>query len=107
MAQQMNLQSDQRGVLVEDVTPGGPAANAGLQGSTQAATLDGMQVNVGGDVIVAIDGQSVKDFGDMVTYLARNTKVGQVVNLTVLRQGTQVTVKVTLGARPATTNQAG
>ncbi|MSP14627.1 MAG: PDZ domain-containing protein [Chloroflexi bacterium] len=58
-------------------------------------------------MILAVDGQPVKDFGDMVTYLARNTQVGQTVNLTVLRQGTQVTVKVTLAARPASATQAG
>jgi serine protease Do len=97
----MNLPADQLGVLVASVTAGGPADKAGLLGSDRTAEIDGQQVNVGGDVIVAIDGQPVKDFEDLVAYLARSTDVGQTVTLNVLRNGESISVPVTLAARPA------
>jgi serine protease Do len=103
MATAMNLKSDQRGALVNQVTSGGPADKAGLHGSTQQTTINGESVNVGGDVIIAIDGQPVKTFEDLVAYLFSSTSVGQTVTLTILRNGQQQDVKVTLEARPSTT----
>ena len=101
VAQAMNLAADQRGALVVQVLPGGPAALAGLRGSQQSVTLFGQQVPVGGDVITAINGSSVKTFDDLVAYLARSAQVGQTVPLTILRNGQQQTLQVTLAARPA------
>jgi serine protease Do len=106
LAGAMNLNSDQRGALVIEVLPNSPAEKAGLQGSARQATINGQQVNVGGDVITAIDGQPVKQFDDLTAYLADSTTVGQTVTLTILRQGKEMTVNLTLGARPATTPQA-
>jgi S1-C subfamily serine protease len=103
LAEAMNLDAGQRGVLVVQVTPDSPAEDAGLRGSDQEATVDGQQVPVGGDIIVGIDGQEVKDFDDLVAYLARSTQAGQEVSLTLLRGGDQVQVDVTLAARPSTT----
>jgi 2-alkenal reductase len=101
----MNLKSDQRGVLVNQVTAGSPAAQAGLQGGNNQITIDGEQVPKGGDVIITVDNQPVKNFDDLVIYLARSTEVGQTVTLTILRNGQQQDVKVTLAARPASTAQ--
>jgi serine protease Do len=101
LATAMNLKSTQRGALVGKVTAGGPAEKAGLHGSDQQTTINGENVNVGGDVIIAIDGQPMKNFDDIVAYLARATTVGQTVTLTILRDGQQQDVKVTLEARPA------
>jgi len=100
LAKAMGFDSQQKGALVIEVTPGGPAANAGLQASNQTATINGQDVPVGGDVIVAINGQSVKQFEDLSTYLFYNTSIGQTVNMTVLRNGKGQTVKVTLDALP-------
>jgi serine protease Do len=102
LAQAMGLPANQRGGLVIDVTPNSPAAAGGLQGSTTEVTINGEQVPVGGDVIVAVNGQPVKAFDDLIAYLADYTTVGQTITLTVLRSGNQVTVNVTLGARPGT-----
>lgn len=101
----MNLPADQLGVLVASVAAGGPADKAGLRGSSRTAEIEGQQVDVGGDVIVAIDGQPVKDFEDLVAYLARSTDVGQTVVLNVLRDGESLSVSVTLAARPAVESQ--
>jgi serine protease Do len=100
LARAMNLSPDQRGALVVDVVSGGPADKAGLRGSDRELEIDGETVRVGGDVIVAIDGQPVKAFDDVVAYLARFTEVGQNVTLSILRRGAEQTVQVTLAARP-------
>ncbi len=99
MAQQLSLPV-QHGVLIQSVTPGGPADKAGLKGSTQRATYNGRPIQVGGDIIVAIDGHDVRTFDDVITYLAKFTKVGQIVQLSIIRGTAPQTVKLTLGERP-------
>jgi S1-C subfamily serine protease len=88
------------------VTPDSPAARAGLRGSTETTQIDGLDAQIGGDVITAVDGQPVRDFEDLTTYLARTGRVGQTVNLTILRNGNVQSVSVTLAARPAETETA-
>lgn len=100
LAKAMGLDSSTRGVLVETVTSGGPAAAGGLLASTQLATINGQSATVGGDVITAIDGQPVNTFADLGTYLFLHTTPGQTVTLTVLRQGKSTSVKVTTGVLP-------
>ena len=100
LAKAMNLQPEQRGALVVDVVPAGPADKAGLQGSDREIQVDGQQLRVGGDVIVAIGGEAVKSFDDVVTYLARFGQVDQQISLTVLRQDKEQVIQVTLAARP-------
>ncbi len=106
LAKAMGLPETQRGALVAMVASGSPAEKAGLQGSAKQVDIDGEQVKVGGDVITAINGQPVKDFEDLVTYLARSGKVGQEVKLTVLRNSSETTVSLTLAARPSTRTQS-
>ena len=80
---------------------GGPADKAGLRASNNNTTINGQQVNVGGDIITAYNGQIVKSSDDLITLLARSGSVGQIVTLTVLRDGKQIQVQVTLGLRPS------
>jgi S1-C subfamily serine protease len=105
MAGAMGLPATQRGTLVVDVTSGSPADKAGLQGSGRQVTIAGSTVRVGGDVIVAVDGQPVQRFEDLTSYLARHGKVGQTIELKVVRDGKEVTLSLTLAARPAQTSQ--
>lgn len=100
MAEAMKLPRDQRGVLIATVVPDSPADKAGLRGSDRKVTIDGQSVSVGGDVIIAIDNQTVNKFEDLVAFLARHTRVGQTVRLTILRDGKQQSVELTLDARP-------
>jgi len=100
LAQEMGLKADQRGALVVDVVPGGPADEAGVRGSDRKITVDGEDQRVGGDVIVAIDGQFVETFEDVVAYLFRSTEVEQKVTLTALRDGRERQIEVTLRERP-------
>ncbi len=100
LAEAMGLEPDQRGALVIAVVPDGPSDQAGLRGSDRQVEIDGQEVRVGGDVIVAIDGQPVHEFDDVIAYLARATEVGQDISLTVLRDGGEATLQVSLAARP-------
>jgi 2-alkenal reductase len=101
IAKAMGLAETQRGALVASVSNGSPAEKAGLIGNNKSATIEGQEVQVGGDVITAIEGQPVKRFEDLVTYLARNGKVGQTVKLTILRDGQSRVLSLTLAGRPA------
>ncbi|MFC2044668.1 S1C family serine protease [Chloroflexota bacterium] len=100
LASAMNLPTNQRGALIEAITTGSPADKAGLQASQKQVTINGQQIPVGGDVIVAYNGQVVKSSDDLVTFLARSGSIGQTVSLTVLRSGKQVQVQIALGVRP-------
>jgi serine protease Do len=106
LAKAMGLDISQRGALVEEVLPNSPAEKAGLQASNNQATIDGQLVNVGGDVITAIDNQPVLQMDDLIAYLAGSTKVDQKVTLSLLRDGKQQNVDVTLAARPSAEEQA-
>ena len=105
LAEAMGLDRDQRGALVIDITGGSPAEKAGLRGSDVQVDLGGEQAEVGGDVIVAINDQPVQAFDDLVAYLVGSTSVGDEVTLTILRDGKEQTVDVTLAARPETQTQ--
>jgi S1-C subfamily serine protease len=104
-----NLNASQRGVMVVDVTASSPAEKAGLKGASNASAQSNGQNNqqgfsqipTGGDVIVAVNGQQIKTSDDLISYLFENTKVGQTITLTVLRNGQQASVNLTLGARPS------
>jgi 2-alkenal reductase len=82
-----------QGAYVLSVSPESPADQAGLV----AANSDN---GSGGDLVVAIDGQAVQDFADLNSYLVFETQVGQTIQLTVLRDGEEMTVPLTLGSRP-------
>jgi len=99
-AELMELDLDQSGALVIDVTTGSPAEKAELSGSSTEEIVDGVEVLVGGDVIIAADNIPVNDFEDLVAFLARYTIVGQTITLTVIRDGEEIDLDLTLAARP-------
>ncbi len=94
IAQAMNLPSNQAGVLVEQVQAGSAAQRAGLQGSTNNVTINGNSIQVGGDVITALNGTSVASVAELQAAL-QQIQPGQTATLTVLRNGTQMNVQVT------------
>ncbi len=85
------------GALVSSVQPNSPAAAAGLKGGTTPVQTPIGTVYFGGDVITAVDGQSVRTSGDLREYLF-GRRVGDRVTLTVSRAGQTLTVPVTLAA---------
>ncbi|MCL4805616.1 MAG: trypsin-like peptidase domain-containing protein [Anaerolineae bacterium] len=93
-AEELGLPRETRGVLVSEVTVGGPAEAAGLRG------LD-PTTNTGADIITGIDNLTVVEFDDLLGYIVQQTRIGQQVTLTILRDGQQQTLSLTLGERPA------
>ena len=106
LAKAMNLDADQRGALVETVVPGGPAEKAGVRPSEDETTIDGQSIGVGGDVVTAFQGLPVKEMDDLIAHLSTQGQVGQDVTLTILRDGKEQDVQVTLGARPTEEQRA-
>ena len=100
VAQAMNLATDQQGVLVEQVQRQGPADRAHLREGSQAFVSNGHRRLIGGDVIVALDGQGVSRLKDMQTFLQR-AHSGQTVTLTLLQGKEQIQVVVTCARGPA------
>lgn len=93
LAESLGLDRSQRGIAIGDVIAGGPSEEAGLRAANQATGL-------GGDVIIGIEGEEVKEFDDLLGYIVEKATVGQTIDLLVLRDGEEITVSVTLGARP-------
>jgi S1-C subfamily serine protease len=90
----------ENGVLISRAVPGGPAEKAGLRGGSREVNVSGVPMPAGGDIIVAIDGAPVKRFEDLVNYLASNTSVGDVITVSVVRDGQAIDVTVNLEERP-------
>lgn len=95
LAEQMGLAADY-GVLIQNVIPGGAAERAGLRGGNEKAYVGNQPVMLGGDLIVAIDGQQITDPQDINVIMDKH-QAGDTVNVTVMRARRQMTVKVVLG----------
>jgi S1-C subfamily serine protease len=95
----------EKGAYIAQIYPNTAASKAHLQGADKQTTVDGRVVEVGGDVIVAIDDQPVTTFEDVLLYLTLNTKPGQQVVLKIVRDGETIEVPLTLEERPNTINQ--
>jgi S1-C subfamily serine protease len=91
------------GVLVVRTVEGGPAENT-LRESTRFASVSGVPIPVGGDVIVAIGNRSVSSPQDIARYLALEASPGETVEVTVLRDGERRTVNTTVVERPQSSN---
>ena len=98
LAERLNLPVDS-GALIAKVIPDGPADQAGLQDSDQQIHFQGQQVDVGGDVITAIDGDKVINETDLPQLIASHDP-GDTVKVEIIRDGKTQTVDVKLGERP-------
>jgi S1-C subfamily serine protease len=87
-----------RGLLVVGTVGDGPADGV-LRGSA-LEFVDGARVPVGGDVLLSVDGRRTRSFEDVASYLALRTRPDDAIELTVLRDGTERTVELTLDSRP-------
>ena len=96
MQEELNL-SQASGAYVMEVIAGGPADGSGLR--ADSARADGTPVG-DGDLIIAINGQPVKVFADVISYLVNSVRPGDTVTLSVIREGQPAEVQVTLGERP-------
>ena len=96
----MGLGEEIHGALVIEVTKGGPSDKAGLRGGTRDAVVEGSSVKVGGDVIIGVDGWTVRSFYDLVFYLERYRRPGDTITLALIRNKGVVELPMVLGVRP-------
>jgi len=88
------------GWLIQEVVPGGPSDKAGLKGGSRTTTVSGIEVKIGGDVLIAIDGHPVRNNDDIARILEEYTYSGKTVDVTIVRNNQLMTIPVTLGKRP-------
>ncbi|MEJ2010593.1 MAG: trypsin-like peptidase domain-containing protein [Anaerolineales bacterium] len=94
----LGFESNTYGAYITETVAGGPADQAGLRAGTRETSIPGLLA--GGDLIVAIDGVTVRQFDDLLSYLFKQTEVGQEITLTVIRDNEEVQLTLTVGARP-------
>lgn len=95
IADELGLPADS-GLLIIRVVPGGAAERAGLRGGSERAYLGNMPIMVGGDLIVAIDGQQVQDQQEL-SRIMNSHRAGDTVKVTIYRGKRKMDVDVTLG----------
>jgi S1-C subfamily serine protease len=88
------------GLLVLEAVKGGPAEKAGIRGGKRPVQVGRYQIPLDGDIIVAVNGEPVKDFEELTVYLETKTRVGDTVDVAIVRDGQNQTLPVTLGERP-------
>ncbi|WP_275040101.1 PDZ domain-containing protein [Natrialba taiwanensis] len=93
-----NGMHDSRGQLVVQTIRGGPAD--GMLRPSSIRSVNGTRIPVGGDVILEIEGTAMDTFEDLAGYLALETRPEDSIQVTVLRDGAEQTVDLTLTARP-------
>ncbi|MFW5714012.1 MAG: S1C family serine protease [Brevefilum sp.] len=88
------------GAYVVDVVYGGPADEAGILAGDEPTQFQGLPA--GGDLIIGVDGREVLQFSDMLSYMILNKQPGEEMEVTVLRDGEELTLTITLGSRSET-----
>ncbi|MBN1486011.1 MAG: trypsin-like peptidase domain-containing protein [Anaerolineae bacterium] len=89
-----------QGLLIMYVDDNSPADLAGLRGGNRVVRLQNVELPIGGDVLVAIEGQPVNSPQDLIAYLETQTRVGDLVQVSVIRDGQELVLPLTLGERP-------
>jgi len=95
LADEMGLPVDY-GLLIVQVIPGGSAEQAGLRGGTERAYLGNIPIMLGGDLIVAIDGEKIED-EQTLSQMMNNHRAGDTVKVTIYRNKKKLDVTVALG----------
>ena len=101
VAEQMGLPRNTRGTLVIDIATHGPAEAAGLHGSEEKVLLEGLELPIGGDVIVGINGSPIIDMDGLIAYLVSRTEPDEEAVLEVIRDKEHAEISVILGKRPS------
>ena len=98
LAEELNLKAE-RGVMLGDIVRNGPADRAGLRGGDKLLRIGNVDLPIGGDVIVAFEGETVESSEGLVRMI-RKSKPGDRVELKILRENRFMEVPVVLGERP-------
>jgi S1-C subfamily serine protease len=89
----------ENGLLILDTVADAPAERAGIRGST-ITTIGDRRLPLGGDVIIAVNGDPIETFQDFTVYLQTMTTVGETIDITVITEGEERQIEVTLGQQP-------
>lgn len=100
IAEAMDLPADTVGALIQQVSAGSPADEAGLRGSFMPIEINGEQVLIGGDIITAVDQINVDSVQSLSQALGQY-EPGDEVTLSILRDSETVELPVTLAERPS------
>ena len=93
----MGFDANAQGVFILEITANGPADKAGIKAGTKTTKYQGLYG--GGDLIVAVDGITMKNYNQLLTYLFMNKAPGDTMTVTVLRKGIEKDITVKLGSR--------
>ena len=93
--------SEATGIMIVETVSGEAAADAGLRGSSGTVTHRGEPIPVGGDVIVALDGEPIPDEHALSRFLALETSPGETITVEFVRNGVEESTSLTLGTRPS------
>jgi len=94
----LGLDNKSTGAYVIDVAPDGPADKAGIRGANTEDIYEDLPI--GGDLIIAMNEEPVRDFSDLLAYLVTNTSPGDTVDITVVRENEELVLPVVLDKRP-------
>src|SRR5438445_9089566 len=103
VAQSAGLPRNYKGIFVGSVQAGSPAEKAGVQGVTQNDFSNTQKL---GDIIIGIDGHSLRSIDDLINYVDVHKSVGDNVGLTVNRHGQIINLNMILGTRPTLSKNA-
>jgi len=90
----------EEGLLVLNVVAGSPAQQAGIRGGNRVVRIGGSNIPLGGDIITALNGQSIATYRELNVYLETRTRVGDTVEVSIIRDGQPMTIPVVLAERP-------
>ncbi len=96
----MELPADTRGALLLAVGTGTAAEQAGLRASDRLTVINGAELPIGGDIITAMNGTPMMGMDDVVAYTVEHTQPGDTVEFTIMRDGEEMQMEITMGARP-------
>jgi serine protease Do len=92
--------NNSRGFLVTEVTSESPAEYSGIRGGGTLEDINGREIELGGDVIVAVDNVTVRKIEDLLSYLQSSRAIGDNVILSVVRDGKILEISMKVAARP-------
>ncbi len=98
LAEELKLPVNQ-GALVTNVVVDGPADQAGIRLGTNSIQVEGAELIIDSDIVTAFNGERIRSSDDLIAHI-NDSRVGDKVNLTIIRGEEEQTVEVTLGARP-------
>ncbi len=88
------------GWLIVQVLNNGPADKADLQGATKQVQIAGERINIGGDIIIAINNERITNRNDLSSYLEEYTLPGHTIDVTIVRNSQIMNIAVKLEKRP-------